>query len=305
MPEVWYEVKRSWRIAVAGLLLLGTGCLAFSAQAVDAESATPENASTENSAGNGAGNGTPTSRLNENGDENGTPTKTPNAHDLIAAVIDLTRGTTSYAELTMTIHRPDWQRTSSLKAWTRGRGDALIRFTAPAKDAGNATLKLGEKMWTYTPKLNRVIRLPFSLMSQSWAGSDFSYNDLSRSDKLLHQYTLNLMDQQHKGGRIIYTIEAIPLDNAPVVWGKEEIVFRDDYVLLSETFFDQEMQPLKRLETLEIGELGGRTISTRMRMVKLDEKDRWTELSYQQAQFNIKLPDSLFTVFALKSGMEP
>ena len=83
----------------------------------------------------------------------------PTAQELIAGVIDLTRGQTSYAEFAMVIHRPDWERTSKLSAWTRGREDALIRFTAPPKDAGNATLKQGEKMWTFAPKLNRVIRL--------------------------------------------------------------------------------------------------------------------------------------------------
>jgi hypothetical protein len=71
---------------------------------------------------------------------------TPSAAELIAGVIDLTRGTTSYAEFAMVIHRSDWERTSKLSAWTRGREDALIRFTAPPKDAGNATLKQGEKM---------------------------------------------------------------------------------------------------------------------------------------------------------------
>ena len=82
----------------------------------------------------------------------------PAARELIAAAIDLTRGRSSYAEFAMVIHRPDWERSSSLVAWTRGRKDALIRFTAPAKDAGNATLKQGEKMWTYNPKLNRTDR---------------------------------------------------------------------------------------------------------------------------------------------------
>ena len=121
-------------------------------------------------------------------------TSSVSAYDLIAAAIDLTRGTSSYTELKMLVHRPDWERSSSLTAWTRGREDALIRFTAPAKDAGSATLKQGDKMWTFTPKLNRVIRLPFSLMSQSWAGSDFSYNDLSRTDQLLKHYDLVIRD---------------------------------------------------------------------------------------------------------------
>ncbi len=226
----------------------------------------------------------------------------PTASDLIAAMIDLTRGRTSYAELSMVIHRPDWERSSSLVAWTKGREDALMRFTAPAKDAGNATLKLGEKMWTFTPKLNRVIRLPFSMMSQGWAGSDFSYSDLSRTDQLLHDYELKLVGTELRDGHQVYTIDAIPHDDAPVVWGKEQIVLRDDHVLLGQIYFDQALKPLKRLDALEIKELGGRTFATRMRMVPLDETDHWTEIAYDKATFDVSVDDGLFSVFALQSG---
>ncbi len=230
------------------------------------------------------------------------PVAAQDARALVAGAIDLTRGTTSYAEMSMQIHRPDWQRNSSLVAWTSGREDALIRFTAPAKDAGNATLKDDEKMWTFTPRLNRVIRLPYSLMAQSWAGSDFSYNDLSRTDTLLHDYTLSLLETRQDEDHIVYTIEAVPHDDAPVVWGREVLVLRDDYVLLSHTFHDQDDQPLKRLEAMEIGEKGGRIFATRMRMVKLDEQDHWTEVSYDEVQFDVELEEGLFTVYTLRSG---
>ncbi len=226
----------------------------------------------------------------------------PNARELIASDIDLTRGTTSYAELSMVIHRPAWERSSSLQAWTRGREDALIRFTAPAKDAGNATLKDDARMWTYTPKLNRVIRLPYSMMSQGWAGSDFSYNDLSRTDALLHQYDLEVVAAEERDGHMVYTVDAVPHDTAPVVWGKERLVLRDDHVLISQTYFDQELVALKRLEALEIGDLGGRTFATRMRMSKLDDPGNWTELAYHVANFDVEIDDGLFTVFALKTG---
>lgn len=222
--------------------------------------------------------------------------------ELMTGAIDLTRGITSFVKLSMTIHRPTWERTSTLVSWSRGREDALIRFTAPAKDAGNATLKQGEKMWTFTPRLNRTIRLPFSLMSQSWAGSDFSYTDLSRSDQILRDYTLSLTGSKFVDGHWQYTIEAVPLEDAPVVWGKEEIEMRDDFVLLRQTFFDQDMQPLKQMETLEIGELGGRVFGTRMRMVPLDKPDQYTELVYAEAEFDLPLEDRLFTLFSLKSG---
>lgn len=224
------------------------------------------------------------------------------ARELIEAAIDQTRGISSYAEFTMVIHRPDWERTSRLKSWTRGRKDALIRFIAPAKDAGNATLKLGNKMWTFTPKLNRTIRLPYSLMSQSWGGSDFSYTDLSRSDSWLDDYELSIASVQIEDDHKIYTLVAIPHDDAPVVWGKEELVIRDDYVILMHTFYDQSMEPLKKLETLEIDERDGRMMATRMRMVKLESPENYTELIWGETDFDIELDEQMFTLFYLKSG---
>ena len=222
--------------------------------------------------------------------------------ELVTRAIDQTRGLSSYAEMSMLIKRPDWQRNSSLIAWTRGREDSLIRFTAPARDAGNALLKQGEKMWTFNPKLNRNIRLPSSMMSQSWAGSDFSYNDLSRSDTWLRHYDLDLFATIETDGHTVYTIDAIPKDDAPVVWGKEQMVVRDDFVLVELTFFDQELIPIKKMQSIEIGELGGRMMATRMRMVEMEKPDQYTEISYDAMDFDVKLEDRMFTLFALQSG---
>ena len=226
----------------------------------------------------------------------------PDALTLVTQAIDLTRGLSSYSEMTMLVKRPTWQRSSSLVAWTRGREDALIRFTAPAKDAGNALLKQGDNMWTFNPKLNRSIRLPNSMMSQSWAGSDFSYNDLSRSDKYLRHYNLQMVQVEKQDGHELYTIDALPKEDAPVVWGKERMVIRDDYVMLQLTYFDQELVPLKEMTSLEIGEMDGRTVATVMRMVNLEEEESYTEVRYEKLDFDVALQDRLFTVFALQSG---
>ena len=222
------------------------------------------------------------------------------AQSLIEGALDLTRGVSSYTELTMTIHRPSWERTLSLVAWTRGREDALIRFTAPPKDAGNATLKKGERMWTYVPKVGREIRLPSSMMSQQWAGSDFSYNDLSRTDNHLRFYDYEIVHAEERDGHTVYTLDMVPHHDAPVVWGKETIVLRDDYVTLGQTFYDQALEPVKSMQTLEVGELGGRTIAKTMRMQSVDKDDSWTEIHYIAADFDADVDDNLFTTFALR-----
>jgi len=224
------------------------------------------------------------------------------AQSLIEGFLDLTRGVSSYTELVMTIHRPTWEREITIAAWTRGREDALIRFVAPPKDAGTATLKKGERMWTYAPKIGREIRLPSSMMSQQWAGSDFSYNDLSRTDSYLRYYDLSITADAQSDGHRVYTVDMIPDDDAPVVWGKETLELRDDHVVLRHVFFDQGMEPLKEMRTLEIGELGGRVIPMTMRMARFGEDDSWTEIRYLSADFEADVNDDMFTTFALRSG---
>lgn len=220
---------------------------------------------------------------------------------LVAQSIDQTRGLSSYSEMTMLIKRPSWQRESTLYAWTRGRDDALIRFVAPARDAGNALLKQGDKMWTFNPKLNKSIRLPGGMMSQSWAGSDFSYDDMSRSDKWIKHYRLEHVDTEEIDGLKTYTIDAIPFDDAPVVWGKERLRIREDAVLIEAIYYDQDMQPLRRMVSTEIGTLGGRMMATTMRMLDLEKPDSFTEVRYDAMDFDVALQDRLFTLFSLQS----
>ncbi len=229
-------------------------------------------------------------------------TASPTAKELVGRVLDQTRGLTSYSELTMTVNRPEWTRSSSFTVWTRGREDALIRFTAPPRDVGNATLKKGEQMWTFSPKIKRTVRLPRSMMSQGWAGSDFSYNDLARSDTLLQHYELEIVDDQQEGDHRFYTIEAIPLENAPVVWGKEVLKLREDFVLLEHSFYDQDLKLVKWIETHDIAEFDGRSIPKTLRMKNTDDEEKWTEIEYTHAEFDVELDDNKFTLFSLRDS---
>ncbi|MCB0310569.1 MAG: outer membrane lipoprotein-sorting protein, partial [Bdellovibrionales bacterium] len=109
-------------------------------------------------------------------------TKHLSPKQLVERAIEYWRDSSSYTAATMVIHRDDWERSLSLISWTSGRKKSLVRFTAPAKDAGSASLTLDNEMWSFAPKINRVIKIPSSMMHQSWMGSDFSYNDLSKTD---------------------------------------------------------------------------------------------------------------------------
>jgi outer membrane lipoprotein-sorting protein len=225
----------------------------------------------------------------------------PDPEILLRRAFDNYRAGSSEATVSMTIHRPDWERSMEMRAWTRGDDDALVRFLAPPKDAGNATLKLQSDTWVYDPKLNQVIKLPASMMAQSWMGSDFSYNDLSKSEDILTQYTHRIAATGEDGGHTVWTIECIPKTGAPVVWGKVVLKLRDDDVVTEETFFDQDMKPARRMTTDKIGPLAGRSYPVEMTMHPLDTPGAWTRIDTEDGKFDIPVPDYLFTLSNLQN----
>ena len=149
--------------------------------------------------------------------------ETLDAKDIIRKAMDHYRGLTSYSEMTMVIQRPDWSRSMTMLAWTEGDKQTLARVTEPRKDAGNGTLSVDGNMWTFTPKINRVIKIPSSMMSQNWMGSDFSNKDISKNTDIIDQYDHALLEQREHEGHVVYVIESIPHEEAAVVWGKQDI----------------------------------------------------------------------------------
>jgi outer membrane lipoprotein-sorting protein len=226
------------------------------------------------------------------------------AADIIRKAMEHYRGLTSYSELTMIIHRPDWERSMTMRAWTEGEKHTLVRVVEPKKDAGNGTLSVDGNMWTYTPKINRVIKIPSSMMSQSWMGSDFSNKDVSKDTVIIDQYDHTLLDQYEQDGFQVYVIQSIPHEEAAVVWGREVLTVRDDWVLLKQEFRDQEDVLVKTLESLEIAPMGGRNVATVMRMSKQEKLEEWTELRTVAVEFDVKLPANLFTLSNLRNPRE-
>lgn len=223
------------------------------------------------------------------------------AETLVVSSFNYMRGKASISTVEMVIHRPDWERRMTIKAWTKGEKESLLIITAPPKDKGNGTLKKGREMWIYNPKVNRVMKLPPSMMSQAWMGSDFSNNDLAKSDSLIYDYSHRVIETEINAGKKVYHIESRPKPDAPVVWGMLKLKIREDLILLSETFFDEELKPVKVMTTLEIQLLGGKLYPKVWKMQKAGTQDEYTLLDYKALSFKPGLPDRLFTVSNLKT----
>lgn len=212
------------------------------------------------------------------------------------------RGKASIATVIMTIHRPDWERTMTIKAWTRGKKDSLFYIQSPPKDHGNGTLKKSREMWMYNPKVNRVIKVPPSMMSQSWMGSDFSNNDLAKSDSFVDDYHHAIVGTETHEGKKVYVIKSMPKPAAPVIWGMQMIKIREDLIWLSQEFFDEDLKSVKIMTTLDIQMMGGKLYPRVWRMRESDKKDRYTQLTYSALTFKSDLPDSQFTLTSLRKA---
>jgi outer membrane lipoprotein-sorting protein len=182
-----------------------------------------------------------------------------------------------------------------------GDDRSLVRVVEPKKDRGNGTLNDKKSMWSYSPKINRVIKVPSSMMGQSWMGSDFSNKDIARADDIVDEYDHSILGVEEIDGITVYEIKSVPHEDAAVVWGSEVLRIREDHVVLKHSFFDQDDELVKSLQTTEVVEMGGRTIAKRQRMSKADEPNEWTEIQINEVDYDVEIRDSLFTLSNLRN----
>ncbi len=222
--------------------------------------------------------------------------QTPDATEIVRRADQHLRGNTSYAELTMKLVRPDWSRELTMKSWTRGTRLSLILITAPARDKGTAFLKRGNEVWNWVPSVERVIKIPPSMMSQSWMGSDFTNDDLVKEASIVEDYTHTVVGDSTIADRPCWKIRMIPKPDAAVVWGEVLIwIGKQDDLELRCEYYDEDGVLINVMEMSNIRMLGGRLLPTVMEMIPEDKPGNKTVLTYQEAQFNEPLDDSFFS----------
>ncbi len=212
------------------------------------------------------------------------------------------QGESSISLMTMTIKRPTWERTVGFKNWSKGRSLALTLVTEPAKEKGQTFLKRGTDMWNYLPSIGRLIKLPPSMMSQGWMGSDYSNDDILNETSLVLDYAQELLGTEDFEGTSCYKINLVPKEESNIVWGKIITwVSKADLLFLKSEYYD-ENQALVRTETAgEVKTMDGRKIPSRMDIIPADEPQNRTIVIIQSMTFNVKMEDSFFSQQNMKT----
>ncbi len=221
----------------------------------------------------------------------------PNADEIIKKADEKARGLTSYTELTIQVVRPTWKREMTLKTWSKGNKLALIMVTAPARDKGTVSLKRNKEVWNWMPSIERTVKLPPSMMMQSWMGTDFTNDDLVKESSVVYDYSHTLVGDSVIEGRDCYKILLKPNPDAAVVWGKViSYIDKKDFMQMRLEQYDEDGYLVNIMAGSEPKMLGGKLLPSRVEMIPVDKPGQKTVMIYTTMKFDEVYDDNFFTV---------
>jgi hypothetical protein len=223
------------------------------------------------------------------------------AKEIIQRADEKMRGNTSQLEITIKTVRPSWAREMTVKAWMKGTDLAMILVQSPVKDKGIVFLKRKKEVWNWMPSLEKTIKLPPSMMSQSWMGTDFTNDDLVKESSVVNDYDHSIIGDTTIDNRACYIIQMIPKPEAAVVWGKLIIcIDKKDMLELHTRFYDEDGVLINTMNSYDVKIMDDRLIPTRFEMIPANKKNQRTEMIYKRIQYNKPIEDGFFTTERMK-----
>ena len=223
------------------------------------------------------------------------------AVEIIKKADELTRGKTNTSTMKMEIIRPTWKRSVTMKGWGRGMDFSMTYITSPAKDKGQVFMKRKTEMWNWMPTIGRMIKIPASMMSQGWMGSDYTNDDILKESSIVNDYTHKIIGEERVEGFDTYKIEMTPKEDAAVVWGKVyKWVVKDKYIQVKSEYYDEDDDLVKSDLGYEFKIMDGRLIPTRIEIVPANEEGNKTVIYLLDMKFDIDLPKTFFSQQKMK-----
>lgn len=207
-----------------------------------------------------------------------------------------------YSVMSMTIVRPTWERTVEFKSWSYEDDYALTLITSPAREKGQTFLKRGTEMWSWNPAINRLVKLPPSMMSQGWMGSDYTNDDILRESSVVNDYTHSLEGDEVIDGLLCHKIKLMAKEDAEVLWGYQVWwVDKRELIILKAELYDEDGYLVRTERGMELKTMDGRLIPTVIELVPAEQAGHKTVLNILEVKFNVKLEESFFSQQNMKT----
>jgi len=227
--------------------------------------------------------------------------KNPKLEDIVNKIDELYRSSSSSSLVEMEIITPHWQRTLKMKVWSQGKDKTFLRILEPKKEKGMSTLRIGNEMWNFLPKTNKVMKIPPSMMMGSWMGSDLTNDDLVKEFTFVEDYDFELIDIDKAQPGLIY-LKCVPHEGLPIVWGHIIIAVQEkDHMPVWEKYYDEKGKLRRELFFKDIKKFGSREIPAVMELIPTNKEGRKTILRYLEAEFDTTIDSSIFTLRNLRT----
>ena len=204
--------------------------------------------------------------------------------------------TSGISTMSMTIVRPTWERPLEFKSWTSGKEYALTLITAPADEKGQSFLKRGNEMWNWNPTIERLIKLPPSMMSQGWMGSDYTNDDILKESSVVNDYVHEIIGEEELEGRLCWKIKMTAKEDAAVIWGHQiRWIDKKDFIFMKSELYDEDGYLVRTELGTEIKMMDGRLIPSRIELIPEEEEGHKTIIEMKEIKFNEPIKDSFFS----------
>lgn len=222
--------------------------------------------------------------------------------EIVSKATQIRYGENSVGKMKMTIIRPKWTRTIEMKMWSKGSDLSMVLITAPAKEKGQVFLKRKTEMWNWIPSISRMVKLPPSMLSQGWMGSDFTNDDMMNENALVKDYKHTLKGTELYDGIDCYKIESIPYENSASIWGKLIMwISKTDYFILKTESYDEDMALVKTEFSSDIKKMDDRMLPSKFTIIPADEKGNKTVVELIEMSFNQALTEQFFSQQNMKN----
>ncbi len=214
--------------------------------------------------------------------------------DILNKIDHLYRSDTSISKVQMEIKTPNWSRALSMDIWTKGMDYTFVVINSPRKEKGIATLKRKNEMWNFFPKINKVMKVPPSMMMSSWMGSDFTNDDLVKENTFRQDYNAKLTPTDGED----YLITLTPKQHTVSIWGKIKLhVNKKSLAPTQQHYFDENNIKIRTINFSDLQIVDGRKIPMIMKLTPYTNSKigHETVIKYLSIKFNPKLPESTFT----------
>ncbi|MDD2598499.1 MAG: outer membrane lipoprotein-sorting protein [Kiritimatiellae bacterium] len=226
--------------------------------------------------------------------------QTPSGHSILEKVDANMTSETSITTSKMIIHGRRVSRTIESRSWSTGADNAFTEYLAPARERGTKMLKLGDRLWMYSPDTDRTIQLSGHMLRQSVMGSDLSYEDMMDDPRLAQIYAAEIVGTEAVEERPCWVLQLTANEQDVAYQSRKLWVDQERYVPVREELYAKGGKLLKRINLSGFKRIDERWYPMRMVFKDMLKNGKGTEFIVATIEFNAEIPSHILTKAALR-----